>query len=110
MSILLDEKLTIWYSLTAMPITKSAQKALRQSLRRQKRNLERKEAIKDLVKKIKKLAGKGKTEEVKALLPQAQKAIDKAAKSYLHKRAAGRRKSRLFAYVNKYSGGSHQNN
>jgi len=90
-----------------MPITESAKKALRQSIRRHKRNLQKKEAIKELVKKIKKLAAAGKVEEAKALLPQAQKAIDKAAKSFLHKRAASRRKSRLFAGINKYSAGSH---
>lgn len=90
-----------------MPITKSAKKALRQSLRRRERNLQKKEAIKDMVKKIKKLIAQGKIEEAKALLPQAQKAIDKSTKSYLHKRAASRKKSRLFAHINKYSGGSH---
>ena len=84
-----------------MPITESAKKALRQSLRRKARNLEKKEAIKDLVKKIKKLASEGKTEEIKILLPQAQKAIDKAAKSYLHRQAANRKKSRLMALINK---------
>ena len=86
-----------------MPITQSAKKALRQSLRRKARNLKRKEAVKDVIKKIKKLAGEGKTEEVKLLLPQAQKAIDKAAKSYLHLRAASRKKSRLAAFINKKS-------
>lgn len=84
-----------------MPITKSAKKAVRQSLKRRKRNLQRKEAVKDMVKKIKKLLAEGKTEEIKLLLPQAQKAIDKAAKSYLLHRAASRKKSRLTAMVNK---------
>ena len=82
-----------------MPITKSAKKALRQSLRKKQRNLKRKEAIKDLAKKIKKLAAQGKNDEAKALLPQAYKAIDKAAKSYLHKKAAARKKSRLMALI-----------
>lgn len=90
-----------------MPITKSAKKALRQSLRRRERNLKRKEAIKSLVKKIKKLAAEGKTEEAKALIPQAYKSIDKASKSYLHKRAAARKKSRLLGYISKYAGGGH---
>ena len=84
-----------------MPITKSAKKAVRQSIRRRERNLKRKEAVKDIVKKIKKLVSEGKTEEVKLLLPQAQKAIDKAAKSFLHRRAASRKKSRLTALINK---------
>lgn len=84
-----------------MPITKSAKKALRQSFRRRERNFQKKEVIKDMVKKIKKLAAEGKTEEAKVLLPQAQKAIDKAAKSYLHRRAASRKKSRITAIINK---------
>ncbi len=54
-----------------------------------------------MIKKIKKLASEEKTEEVKLLLPQAQKVIDKAAKSYLHQRAASRKKSRLTAFINK---------
>lgn len=93
-----------------MPITKSAKKALRQSIRRRQKNLQKKETVKELVKKIKKLAAAGKIEEAKALLPQAQKAIDKATKSFLHKRTAARKKSRLFANINKHSGGGEQNN
>ena len=84
-----------------MPITESAKKALRQSFRRRERNLRKKEAIKDTVRKIKKLAAEGKIEEAKALLPQAQKAIDKASKSFLLRRAASRKKSRLAAFINK---------
>jgi len=84
-----------------MPITKSAKKALRQSLRRREKNLKRKETVKNITKKIKKLLSEGKTEEAKTLLPQAQKAIDKAAKGYLHHRASNRKKSRLSALVNK---------
>lgn len=84
-----------------MPITKSAQRALRQTARRKQKNLEKKEAIKTVVKQIKKLTAQGKIEEAKALLPKAYKAMDKAAKSYLHKRAASRKKSRITALVNK---------
>lgn len=93
-----------------MPITESAKKALRQSIRRRQENLQKKEAIKDLVKKIKKFAAAGKIEEAKALLPQVQKAIDKSTKSFLHKRAASRKKSRLFRYINQNPGGGKQNN
>lgn len=89
-----------------MPITKSAKKALRQSIKRRQKNLQKKEAIKAIVKKIKKLAAAGKVEEAKALLPQAQKAIDKSTKSFLHKRTASRKKSRLFRYIGQYSGSS----
>jgi len=85
-----------------MPKTKSAKRALRQSLRRYKRNLKRKEAIKAAIKDIKRLLSEGKIEEAKALVPQAYKAIDKAAKSYLKKRAAARKKSRLMKLINKF--------
>ena len=84
-----------------MPITKSAYRALRQTAYRKQRNLEKKEAIKDIVKQIKKLVAQGKTEEAKALLPKAYKAMDKASKSYLHKRAASRKKSRITNLVSK---------
>lgn len=85
-----------------MPVTKSAKKALKQSLRRRERNLKRKEAIKAIVKKIKKLVAQGKIEDAKSLIPQAYKAIDKATKTYLHKKAAVRKKSRLMNFLNKF--------
>lgn len=84
-----------------MPITKSAKKALRQSLKRRERNLKRKRVIKDVTKKIKKLIAEGKKEEAKKLIPQAYKALDKATKSYMHKKAAARKKSRLTKLINK---------
>ena len=90
-----------------MPITKSAKKALRQSIKRREKNLQKKEAIKNIIKKIKKLITQGKTEEAKALLPQTYQTIDKATKSYLAKRAAARKKSRLSAHINKYAGSGH---
>lgn len=86
-----------------MPITKSAKKALRQSVKRREKNLQKKEAIKDMVKKVKKFISQGKTEEAKNLLSQAYKTIDKATKSFLHKRTAARKKSRLSALLNKNS-------
>jgi len=79
-----------------MPIKKSAKKALRQSKRRATRNLKRKKAMKDVIKKIKKLLAAKKTEEAKKLIPLAYKAIDKAAKTgVIKKNAASRQKSRL---------------
>lgn len=86
-----------------MPITESAKKALRQSIARRQKNLRKKEAIKDIIKKVKKLVAQGKTEEAKNLLSQAYKTIDKATKSFLHKRTAARKKSRLTALLNKNS-------
>jgi len=79
-----------------MPITKSAKKALRQSLRRRKRNLRRKNTMKDIIKRIRKLAAEKKIKEAKQLLPLAYKAIDKAAKTgVIKKNTAARKKSRL---------------
>lgn len=79
-----------------MPITQSAKKALRQSKRRQKQNLKRKEAFRDALKKIKKLLSEKKVEEAKKLVPLAYKALDKAAKTNaIKKNTASRKKSRI---------------
>ena len=76
-----------------MPITQSAKKALRQSIRRRARNLKRSETYKSAVKHLKKLAATSK-EEAKKLLPKAYKAIDKAAKiGIIKKNKAARLKS-----------------
>jgi len=79
-----------------MPITKSAKKALRQSVKRKKGNLQRKRKIKDLVKEIRNLVAQKKIAEAKKLLPQVYKAFDKAAKvKTIKKNTASRKKSRL---------------
>lgn len=79
-----------------MPIIKSAKKALRQSLKRRKANIKKKEAVKKTAKEIKTLFAGNKKEEALKLLPQAYKLIDKAAKTgILKKNTAGRRKSQL---------------
>ena len=85
-----------------MPITRSAKKALRQTRRRTVRNLHRKEAYKKVLKQIRKLLEAKKIKEAEALVPQAYKALDKAAKTgVLKPNAAGRRKSRLMAWLRK---------
>jgi len=87
-----------------MPITKSAKKALRQSLKRRITNLRRKRKIKDLTKKIKVLISQKKIEEAKMLLPQIYKAIDKAAKTgVIKENKATRKKSQIARLVNKLS-------
>lgn len=87
-----------------MPITKSAKKALRQSSRRAKKNLKRKEAYKNTLKQIKKLVAANKIGEAEKLVPEAYKALDKAAKTGVIKpNAAARRKSRLMAWIRKIS-------
>jgi small subunit ribosomal protein S20 len=79
-----------------MAITKSAQKALRQSLRRKGRNLMRKKAYKKAVGDIKKSVLAGKYEEARQKLPLAYHALDKAAKRHaIKKNKASRLKSRL---------------
>ncbi len=79
-----------------MPITKSAKKALRQSLRRKKRNLFYKEKIKKLIKEVRRLVSTKKIEDAKKLLPQVYKNLDKAAKvGVIKKNAAARKKSRI---------------
>lgn len=85
-----------------MPITKSAKKALRQSLKRKARNLIYKKKIKSLLKKVKKLVLAKKIEEAKALLPQLYKILDKAAKvGVIKKNTAARKKSRITKLLKK---------
>lgn len=85
-----------------MPITKSAKKALRQSLKRRTRNLVYKNKIKSLLKKVKSLIFQKKIEEAKKLLPEIYKALDKAAKvGVIKKNAAARKKARITKLVNK---------
>lgn len=85
-----------------MPITKSAKKALRQSLKRKARNLIYKKKIKSLLKKVKKLVLAKKIEEAKALLPQLYKILDKAAKvGVIKKNTAARKKSRIAKLLKK---------
>jgi len=69
-----------------MPITKSAKKALRQSLRRRSENLRRKNAYKNTLKEFRALVASGKKNEAAKLLPKVYKALDKAAKTNVIKR------------------------
>ena len=83
-----------------MPIIKSAKKALRQTRRRTIRNLRRKEAYRKVLKQIRKLLAAKKIKETEALVPQAYKALDKAAKTgVLKKNAAAKKKSRLMKLI-----------
>lgn len=85
-----------------MPITRSAKKALRQSLRRRVQNLKRKEAYKRVVKEVRRLVAAGKPEDAQKLLPSLYKTIDKAAKTHaIAKNKAGRLKSRLTKPINR---------
>ena len=84
-----------------MAITRSAKKALRQSLRKRARNIKAKTKIKNLLKEVKVLISQKKTEEAKKLLPQVYKLLDKAAKTGLIKKnMAARKKSRITKMIN----------
>ena len=79
-----------------MPITQSAKKAIRGSLRKKALNDQRKKAMKEIIKKIEKIAKTDKAEAMK-MLSNAFQAIDKAAqKGVIKKNNAANKKSRLF--------------
>ncbi len=79
-----------------MAITKSAQKALRQNEKKRKMNNAYRKNMKDLIKKARILIAEKKTEEVKKLLPQIYKVLDKSAKiNVIKKNTASRKKSRI---------------
>jgi len=78
-----------------MPITKSAKKAIRGSSRKKAVNDRRTRAMKEIIKKVEKLAKTDKAGALK-MLPTAFQAIDKAAKTgVIKKNTAARKKSRL---------------
>jgi len=78
-----------------MPITKSAKKAIRVSARKKTINDRRRKAMKEIIKKIEKLAQTDRAEAQK-LLSAAFQAIDKSAKQgVIKKNNAARKKSRL---------------
>jgi len=85
-----------------MPIKASAKKELRKALKRRVWNLQRKKAVKDVTKKIKKLLVAGSKDEAKKMISVAYQAIDKAAKrGIIKKNKAARKKSRLMKMFNK---------
>ncbi|MDD4625354.1 MAG: 30S ribosomal protein S20 [Candidatus Paceibacterota bacterium] len=85
-----------------MAIKASAKKARRQSEKRKIGNLQYKKRIKESLKKVRVLSAEKKTEELKAVLPQVYKALDKAAKAgVIKKNNASRRKSRISKFVAK---------
>ncbi len=82
-----------------MPITKSAKKAIRGSLRKKAFNDQKKRVMKEIIKKFEKLAKTDKSEALK-LLSNAYQTIDKAAKGgVIKKNNAARKKSRLSRLV-----------
>lgn len=90
-----------------MPITRSAKKALRQSLRRHAQRAKRKDAVKRAVKGYKKLIAAKDVESAKEKLREVYKALDKAVKTNIFKRnTASRLKSRLTQLIAKSSSAS----
>ncbi|MEK7564522.1 MAG: 30S ribosomal protein S20 [Patescibacteria group bacterium] len=82
-----------------MPITKSAKKAIRVSLRKKAVNDSRKKDMKEIIKKIQKITKTDKGEATK-MLSTAFQAIDKAAqRGVIKKNNAARKKSRLSKLV-----------
>ncbi len=87
-----------WY-LNFMPITRSAKKAIRVSSRKKGYNDRHKKAMKEVIKKLAKLAKTDKKEAEK-ILSSAYQIIDKAAKrGVIKKNNASRKKSRLSKLV-----------
>jgi len=82
-----------------MPITQSAKKAIRGSLRKKAFNDSRKRSMKEIIKKIEKISKTDKNEAIK-MLSSAFAIIDKAAqKNVIKKNNAARKKSRLSRLV-----------
>jgi small subunit ribosomal protein S20 len=82
-----------------MPITQSAKKAIRGSLRKKAFNDQRKKTMKEIIKKIEKTVKTDKAGAAK-MLSTAFKAIDKSAqKGVIKKNNAARKKSRLSKLV-----------
>ncbi len=78
-----------------MPITQSAKKAIRGSLRKKAFNDRRSKAMKEVIKKLEKTAKADKAAAAK-MLSGAFQAIDKAAKKgVIKKNTASRKKARL---------------
>ena len=85
-----------------MAITKGAQKAHRASIRKRVFNMRRRRTMNAILKEVRTLIGTGKVTDAEAKLPEAYKAIDKAAKRGIIKdNTAARKKSRLVAAIKK---------
>jgi len=82
----------------------SAEKQMRQSVKRRARNRKNLSQLKSQVKKLRAAIATGDAEAAKKLLPQTVGEIDKAAKKgVVHDNAAARHKSRLTRKVNALS-------
>lgn len=85
-----------------MPITKSAKKAFRSSLKKKEVNLLNKEKMSKAVKNVKKMVVSKTKEGTKEALSLAYQALDKAAKrGVIKKNTASRKKARLARAIKK---------
>lgn len=85
-----------------MPITRSAKKALRSSLRKKEFNRARKDKVSKAMKSVKKLIADNKKDEAEKAMRDVQKALDKAVKgNTMKKNTASRKKSRLSKMIKK---------
>lgn len=83
-----------------MAITKGAKKAIRTSQKKHVFNVRRKSEMHGVLKSVRKQVMLGNLKEAEALVPQAYKAIDKAAKRGIIKQnTASRKKSNLVASI-----------
>jgi len=79
-----------------MPQRKSAQKQLESDKKKRQKNLALRKNIKQAIKTYLKALSSSKTEETRKALALVYKQLDKAAaKQYIHKNKAARKKSRL---------------
>ena len=79
-----------------MPNTKSARKAMRQSVKRRANNIKTKDVIRESVKQVRRFVKASKKTEAGEAFAKAMSALDKAVKKgVIHKNTASRRKSRL---------------
>lgn len=84
------------YNLKPMPVTKSAAKRVRQTLKRHQRNLKVKQNMKREIKALISAINENSSQAVTTSLNKANSAVDKAAKAGLiHKNKAARQKSQL---------------
>lgn len=87
-----------------MPITKSAKKAQRSSLRKKISNEKKGREMKESIKNLKKMIRDKKAGDSEKMLPLIYQTIDKATKKGLIKKnTASRKKSRLTKLVKKIS-------
>ncbi len=84
-----------------MPVIKSAQKALRQNIKKKKENLIYKKKMRDLLKKMDSCLAENDKEKAKELIPLIYKNLDKMAKKgIIKKNTSARKKSRISKKLN----------